>query len=158
MKQEYVALIIKGRGVHSESDERFISERHCLCCVEQICEKHIVEGRRKGSWSDVEQGSWKECKTGDKMVGWHHWLNGHKFEQSLGDGEGQGSLVCYSTWGHKQSHTTEQRNNKKHINKSNGFLILILFNCQDLKMKKKLCIWISGFSDTFFLIASWESY
>ena len=70
------------------------------------------------------------------MVGWHHRFNVHKFEQSLGDGEGQGSLVCYSTWGHKQFDTTEQLNNKKHINKSNGFLILILFNCQDLKMKK----------------------
>ena len=96
MKQEYVVLLIKG-GAHSESDEKFISERHCLCCEKQICEKHIVEGRRKGSWSDVEQGSWKECKTGDKMGGWHYCLNGHKFEQSLEDGEGQGSLVCYST-------------------------------------------------------------
>ena len=47
------------------------------------------------------------------MVGWHYRLNGHKSEQSLGDGEGQGSLACYSTWGHKQSNTTEQLNNKK---------------------------------------------
>ena len=34
------------------------------------------------------------------MVGWHHQLNGHGFEQALGDGEGQGSLVCCSPWGH----------------------------------------------------------
>ena len=33
------------------------------------------------------------------MVGWHHRLNGHEFEQTLGDGEGQGSLVCCSPWG-----------------------------------------------------------
>ena len=33
--------------------------------------------------------------TEDEMVGWHHQLNGHEFEQSLGDGEGQGSLVCF---------------------------------------------------------------
>ena len=40
--------------------------------------------------------------TEDEMVGWHHQLSGHEFEQALGDGEGQGSLVCYSSWGHKQ--------------------------------------------------------
>ena len=38
----------------------------------------------------------------DEMVGWHHWLNGHEFEQTQGDGEGQGSLVCCSSWGHKE--------------------------------------------------------
>ena len=42
------------------------------------------------------------------MVGWHHRLNGHQFEQALGDGEGQGSLVCCSPWGRKESDTTEQ--------------------------------------------------
>ena len=41
------------------------------------------------------------------MVGWYHQLNGHKFEQALGDSEGQGSLVCYSPCGHKESDTTE---------------------------------------------------
>ena len=47
------------------------------------------------------------------MVGWSHCLNGHEFEQSLGDGEGQGSLVCCSPWGCKESDRTEQLNNKK---------------------------------------------
>ena len=37
--------------------------------------------------------------TEDKMVGWHHRLNGHEFEQTPRDGEGQGSLVCCSPWG-----------------------------------------------------------
>ena len=37
-----------------------------------------------------------------EMAGWHHWLNGHEFEQALGDGEGQGSLVCCSSWGCKE--------------------------------------------------------
>ena len=41
------------------------------------------------------------------MVGWHHRLNGHEFEHILGDGEGQGSLACYSPWGHKESDTTQ---------------------------------------------------
>ena len=44
------------------------------------------------------------------MVRWHHQLNGHEFEQTLGDSEGQGSLVCHSPWGHKESDTTEQLN------------------------------------------------
>ena len=44
--------------------------------------------------------------TEDEVVGWHHWLNGHKFEQTLGDGERQGSLACCSPWGHKELDTT----------------------------------------------------
>ena len=45
------------------------------------------------------------------MVGWHHQLNGHEFEQALGDGEGQGSLMCCGPWGYKESDMTEQLNN-----------------------------------------------
>ena len=45
------------------------------------------------------------------MIGWHHRLNGHEFEQTLGDSEGQGSLACYSSWGRKESGTTYQLNN-----------------------------------------------
>ena len=40
------------------------------------------------------------------MVGWLHQLNGHEFEQILGDGEGQGNLMCRSSWGHKESDMT----------------------------------------------------
>ena len=39
--------------------------------------------------------------TEDEMVGWHHRLNRHEFEQALGDGEGQGGLVCCSPWGRR---------------------------------------------------------
>ena len=42
------------------------------------------------------------------MVGWHHQLNGHEFEQALGDGEGQGNLPCCGPWGHKELGTTER--------------------------------------------------
>ena len=45
--------------------------------------------------------------TEDDMVGWHHQLNGHEFEQALGDGEGQGSLVCCRLWGHKELDMSE---------------------------------------------------
>ena len=55
--------------------------------------------------------------TEDETVGWHHQLNGHEFEQALGDGEGQGSLECYSPWGHKELDTTERLNNKNNNNK-----------------------------------------
>ena len=48
--------------------------------------------------------------TEDEMVGWYHRLNGHEFEQALGDGEGQGSLACCSPWGHKESDASELLN------------------------------------------------
>ena len=46
------------------------------------------------------------------MVGWNHRLHGHEFEQAPKNSEGQGGLVCCSPWGHKESGTTEQLNNK----------------------------------------------
>ena len=56
-------------------------------------------------WRREEKGT-----TEDEMVGWHHWLNGHEFEQALGVGDGQESLACCSPWGCKDSDTTEQLN------------------------------------------------
>ena len=44
------------------------------------------------------------------MVGWHHRLDGYEFEQALGIGDGQGSLVCYSPWARKESDMTDQLN------------------------------------------------
>ena len=49
--------------------------------------------------------------TEDEMVGWHHLLSEHEFEQTLGDGEGQGNLACCSPWGLKESDMTERLNN-----------------------------------------------
>ena len=48
--------------------------------------------------------------TEDKMVGWHHHLDGHEFEQVPGAGDGQGSLVCCSPWDCKESDTIERLN------------------------------------------------
>ena len=61
-----------------------------------------------GKDPDTEKDRRQEEKrtTEDKMVGWHHQLNGHEFEQAPEDGEGQGSLACCSPWGCKQD-TTE---------------------------------------------------
>ena len=55
-------------------------------------------------WSQEEKGM-----TEDEMVGWHHRLDGHEFEETLGDGEGQGSLAYCSQWGCKED-TTERLN------------------------------------------------
>ena len=52
--------------------------------------------------------------TEDEMVGWHHQLNGHEFEQAPGDGEGWGNLVCCSPRDSKELDMTEQLNNNKH--------------------------------------------
>ena len=51
--------------------------------------------------------------TEEEMVGWHHRLKGHQFEQILGDSEGQGSLAGCSPWGHKQLDMTWQLNNNE---------------------------------------------
>ena len=63
---------------------------------------------------DLDAGKdwrWEEKgMTEDEMVGWHHGLHGHKFEQAPGIGDGQGSLACCSPWGHKESDTTERLN------------------------------------------------
>ena len=55
---------------------------------------------------------WKQEKgmTEDEMVGWHHWLNGHEFEQAPGVDDEQGSMACCSPWGHKVSNMTEWLN------------------------------------------------
>ena len=45
--------------------------------------------------------------TDNEMVGWHHQLDGHKFEQAPVAGDGQGSLACYRPWGRKELNTTE---------------------------------------------------
>ena len=58
-----------------------------------------------------------------KMVGWHHRLNGHEFEQTRGDGKGQESLGCCSLWGCKELDTTEQLNNNN-PNSSTNVLVL----------------------------------
>ena len=52
-------------------------------------------------WGQEEKGM-----TEDEMVGWHYWLHGHKSEQTRRDSEGQGSLACCSSWGHKEPDRT----------------------------------------------------
>ena len=66
----------------------------------------IGKGPNAGKdWRQEEKGM-----TEDEMVGWHHWLNGPEFEQTLGVGDGQGSMACCSPWGYKESDVTEDLN------------------------------------------------
>ena len=60
-------------------------------------------------WGQEEKGT-----TEDEMVGWHHWLNGHGFGWTPGVGDGQRGLVCCSSWGRKESDTTERLNWTEH--------------------------------------------
>ena len=57
-----------------------------------------METRRKSGLSRCGFGFGQQLADEDEMVGWHHRLNGHEFEQTLGDSEGQGSLACCSPW------------------------------------------------------------
>ena len=74
--------------------------------------------KRPWCWERLKAGG--EGATEDEMIGWHHWLDGHEFEQALVDSEGQGSPVCYSPWGYKESNTTEQLNNDNHVEEEMG--------------------------------------
>ena len=65
--------------------------------------------------------------TEDEMVGWHQQLYGNEFEQALAVGVGQGSLVCYSPWGRKESDTTER--------------LLLSYREEQPKKKKDFCIY-----------------
>ena len=56
-------------------------------------------------WGQEEKGT-----TEDEMAGWHHWLDGREFEWTPGVGDGQGGLVCFDSWGRKESDTTERLN------------------------------------------------
>ena len=76
-----------------------------------------LDGKNWLIWKDPDAGKdWRREEKGpteDEKAGWHHWLNGHEFEWTLGVGEGQGGLVCFPPWGRKGSDTTERLNWRK---------------------------------------------
>ena len=78
--------------------------QHCGHLMQRAdsLEKTGVVGK---DWRLEEKGMTK-----NNMVGWHHWFNGHEFEQAPGDGEGQGILACCSPWGCKELDMTERLN------------------------------------------------
>ena len=66
--------------------------------------------------------------TEDEMVGWHHRLSRHEFQQALGGGEGQGSLACCSPWGLKELDTAERLNNNNFIKNVVFLMVGVLCN------------------------------
>ena len=68
------------------------------------CWKESTLLKRRCCWERLKER--REGATEDEMVGSHHRLNGHEFEQTHGDSEGQGGLACCSSWGHKESDMT----------------------------------------------------
>ena len=84
----------------------------------EIHQFHCIEDNAKCSGRDAQGSQFKWLQvSGQRMtyhgiMGWYHQLNRHESEQTLGDGEGQGSLTCCSLWGCKELDTTEQLNNK----------------------------------------------
>ena len=85
-------------------------------------EKYVMLGKIEGGG---EAGG-----TEDEMVGWHHQVNGHEFEQAPGDSEGQESLACCSPWGCKELDTSYplNKNNKVLLKTSMNDYILVLFS------------------------------
>ena len=100
--------------VHSKGDQSWIF----IGRTDAEAETPILWPPDAKSWligKDPDDGKdWRQEKKGmteDEMVEWHHWLNGHEFEQTPGVGDGQGSLACCSPRGCKESDMTEQLNN-----------------------------------------------
>ena len=85
--------------------------------------KSCLNGKDPWCWGRLRAGE-KES-TEDEMVGWHHRLHGHEFEQAPGESEGEGRLACCSPWGCKESDTTERLNKNK--NKSNIYIYIYIF-------------------------------
>ena len=75
---------------------------------------HSIDAKSWLIWKDPDAGKdWGQEEKGtteDEMVGWHHWLNGYEFGWTPGIGNGRGGLACCSSWGRKESDTTERLN------------------------------------------------
>ena len=98
--------------------------------------KESTNWKRPWCWEILRAG---EGLTEYEMVGWHHRLNGHKFEQTLGDGEGQGSLACYSSWGSQRVRCDLANElNWNVFSKHQKFFILMKFYLLFLTQK---CFW-----------------
>ena len=93
--------------------------------LEKILMLGKIEGRKRRGWTE------------DEMVGWHHRLNGHEFKQSLGVGDGQGSLVCCSPQGRKELHTTEWQELNWTVCLEVSTCVT-WFNCSEITIRKEL--------------------
>ena len=108
--------------------------------------ENSLEGLMLKSWLIVKdpdaEKDWEQKKgeTENEMVVWHHWLNGHEFEQAPGDGEEQRSLVFCSPWSGKELDTTKQLNNDKVTCREFVFYNQLLLNPLRLRFRKRRCL------------------
>ena len=86
---------------------------HEFVLLDSTCKSRITGKQHPDAGKDW--GQEERRVTDNEMLGWHQWLGGHEFEQTPGDGEGQGSLACCSPWGHKESDMTYPLNNKQQV-------------------------------------------
>jgi len=84
-------------------------------------EKSKLIGRDADAGNDWRQK--EKGMTEDEMVRWHHWFNGHEFEQTPGNSEGQGSLECYSPCDHRVGHDLATEQQQKNWNKQSSYLL-----------------------------------
>ena len=112
-------IVVVGKTLESTLDSKEIKLANlkgnelCIFIGRTDADAPILRPSDAKSWltgkdPDAEK-DWRQKEKGvteDEMVGWHHWLNGHEFEQPLGDSEGQGSLACCSPQCHKELDTS----------------------------------------------------
>ena len=98
------------------------------------------------NWGQEEKGV-----TEDEMVGWHHWLSGHEFEQTQGDSERQGNLVCCSSWSHGESDTTWQLNNNNNLSIPTFMWVFIM----NVNFCQVLFLYFWGNHVVFVLLLMW---
>ena len=96
--------------------------------------KSWLSGKDHDAGKDWSQE--KKEMTEEEMVWWYHWLNGHEFQQILGDGEGQGNLACCNPWGCKESDTTEWLNNNQQY--LGCFHTLVILNKTAVNMRVQI--------------------
>ena len=99
--------------VHSEGDQFWVFFGRTDAKTETlILWPHHAKSWLIGKDSDAgrDWGQEEKGMTEDEMDGWHHWLDGHEFEWTLGVGDGQGGLVCCNSWGCKEPDMTERLN------------------------------------------------
>ena len=112
-EDSWESLGLQGDPVHSEGDQPwdFFGRNDAKAETPVLWPPHAMSwliGRNSDAGRDWGQEGKETTK--DEMSGWHHGLDGRESEWTLGVGGGQGGLVCWDSWGHKESDTTEQLN------------------------------------------------
>ena len=101
----------KIQPVHSKGDQSWVGRTDAKGETPILWPPRVKSwlfGKDPGAWRDWRQK--EKGMTKDEMAWWHHWLDGHEFEWTLGVGDWQGGLACCNSWGRKESDMTERLN------------------------------------------------